>query len=272
MTKTTGIWIQGAGEMASAVASVLARTGFPVVMAEIDRPLAVRRRACFAEAVYAGEATVGGIPGRLVRAEDVRFERGMVAVVVDPLATAMTRLCPVAVVDARMTKRAPAALPRGAAPLIGLGPGFVCGADADLVIETHRDAGPGLVIDTGAAARDTGIPGRVGGHTVARVLRSPAAGNLRPFFEIGDLVRAGQAVGEVGGLAVVSGLDGMLRGLVHPRAELSAGMKVGDVDPRGALADPYAVTDKGLAIGGGVLRALVRLRVSPPVDGTGSQN
>ncbi len=257
-----GIWIQGAGEMASAVAVVLVRAGYRVVMAELPRPLAVRRLVCFSEAVYAGHALVSGIPGELAQAAAIEFRDGLVAVAVDPGATALQRLAPRAVVDARLTKRIPAALPNAPAPLIGLGPGFTCGVDADLVIETHRAAGPGAVITAGGAAPDTGVPGAIGGHTSARVLRAPAAGHLRPFSAIGDLVRAGQVVGAVAGMPVMSQIDGLLRGLIHEQAELYAGLKVGDVDPRGGATDPRAVTDKGLAIGDGVLRALGRLGVA----------
>jgi xanthine dehydrogenase accessory factor len=270
------IWIQGAGEMASATALCLVRAGYRVVMADLERPLAVRRLVCFAEAVYAGKAQVAEVSGALCALDALGaagagvWRDGEVVVVVDPLAEALEQFGPDAVVDARLTKRPPVPLPRGRTPLIGLGPGFTCGRDADLVIETHRGSGPGRVIDVGGAEPDTGIPGVVAGQSVARVLRSPAAGRLCPCCVIGDLVRAGQTVGEVDGLPVTSALDGLLRGLVHERAELAPGVKVGDVDPRGASIDPRAVTDKALAIGDGVRRALVRLGVPPgAADGGG---
>jgi len=269
MNTGPNIWIQGAGEMASATALCLVRAGYRVVMADLERPLAVRRLVCFAEAVYAGQAQVEEVAGVLCAAGapgDGVWRDGEVVVVVDPLAEALEQLKPDAVVDARLTKRLPVPLPRGRTPLIGVGPGFTCGLDADLVVETHRGSGPGRVIDVGGAEPDTGIPGVVGGQTVARVLRSPGAGRLCACCVIGELVRAGQTVGEVNGLPVVSALDGLLRGLVHERAELLEGVKVGDVDPRGASIDPRAVTDKGLAIGDGVRRALVRLGVSPRPD------
>lgn len=257
-----GIWIQGAGELASAVAVRCLEAGFGVVMAEIDRPVAVRRLVCFSEAVYAGRAWVAGIPARLCAPAEAAFRPGEVSIVVDPTGSLLTSLGPVAVVDARLTKRAPGPLPVAGVPRIGLGPGFTCGVEADLVIETHRDAGAGRVIESGQAAADTGVPGEVGGRTRERLLRSPTAGRLRPLGAIGDLVRRGQVVGEVAGLPVYAGLDGMLRGLIHERAELYAGMKVGDVDPRGAGVDPRAISDKGLAIGEGVLSALARLGVT----------
>lgn len=266
MKHTGNIWIQGAGELASGVAVRLVRTGYRVIMAETARPLAVRRLVCFSEAIYCGRSVVEDVTGKLADADEAIYRPDVVTVVEDPSGIHLETAGADAVVDARMTKAKPEALPRGSAPLIGLGPGFICGADADLIIETHRDAQLGAVIATGAAAPNTGEPGQVGGQTALRVLRSPAAGTLNSLFDIGDPVTEGMVVGHVGGLPVVCGLTGMIRGLVHPEAELSAGSKVGDVDPRGTVVDNSLVSDKALAVGGGVLEALLRLKIFPAVD------
>jgi len=170
---------------------------------------------------------------------------------------------PDAVVDARLTKRAPRPLARGKIPLIGLGPGFTCGLDADLVVETHRPEGPGKLITQGSAAPNTGTPGEMGGHSLARVVRAPVAGRFVPVSAIGDLVEKGQVLGHVEGFPVAAGVAGLVRGLVHPRAELYEGEKVGDVDPRGRAVDPDRVTDKALDIGQGVLAGLVHLGLMP---------
>jgi xanthine dehydrogenase accessory factor len=263
MSVPGGIWIQGAGEMASAVAVTLLEAGYGVLMAEIERPLAVRRLVCFSDAVYAGAADVAGWRAVRTAADGAVYGRAPVPVIVDPQAERLRTLGALAVVDARMTKRPPERLPRGAAPLIGLGPGFTAGTDCDAVIETHRTAGPGTVITRGAALPNTGEPGEVGGETARRLLRTPAGGRLIPLRSIGDLVAAGEVVATVSGLPVTSALDGMLRGLVHPDAELSAGEKVGDVEPRGLAVDPAALTDKGRAVGAGVLAALRGLGAAP---------
>jgi xanthine dehydrogenase accessory factor len=257
------IWIQGAGELASGVAFRLFRSGYQIIMAEIANPLAVRRLVCFCEAVYEGTATVEGIPGQLVSAQETCYEPQRITVLIDPDGQALSRLGASAVIDARITKRTPVPLPRGQAPLIGLGPGFTCGVDADLIIETHRGARLGEVISLGTAAENTGIPGVLGGQSLKRVVRAPAAGHFHARVQLGDLVSAGQVLGEVAGVPVASEIEGQVRGLVHPRAELSAGEKVGDVDPRGLAIDPRKVSDKALAIGGGVLEALLRLRILP---------
>jgi xanthine dehydrogenase accessory factor len=257
------IWIQGAGELASGVAVRLVRSGYRVVLAEIEKPLAVRRLVSFSEAVFSGRTEVEGIAGHLVDPGDISFPAWRVEVVVDPSGSHLARHHPAAVVDARMTKNEPEPLPLGPAPMIGLGPGFTCGLDADLIIETHREARLGTVISRGSAATNTGVAGLLGGQTSLRVLRSPGSGRLIPLCAIGDLVEEGAVVGHVRGLPVVSRLKGLVRGLIHPEAELSEGMKVGDVDPRGQLIDPSLLSDKALAVGGGVLEALLRLKVLP---------
>ena len=55
------VLIRGAGEMASAVAVVLHRVGFSVVMTELSIPLAIRRTVCFSDAILNGITEVEGI-------------------------------------------------------------------------------------------------------------------------------------------------------------------------------------------------------------------
>ena len=49
-----------------------------------------------------------------------------------------------------------------------------------------------------------------------------------------------------------------LRGILPPNTPVKQGMKAGDVDPRGNLSHCYTVSDKALAIGGGVLEAILQ--------------
>lgn len=268
------IWIQGAGELASGVGWRLARCGYSVVMAEVAAPLAVRRLVCYGEAVRCGTLVIENIPGRLTSAAVPGWRDGEIAVIVAPDGEPMASWRPAVVIDARMTKRSPQPLPRADAPLVALGPGFRCGQDADLIVETHRGARLGAVIDAGTALADTGVPGAVGGVTVERVLRAPCAGYLVPERKIGDLVDAGDPIGTVGGQKLTAQVGGLVRGLIAPDVELFAGMKVGDIDPRGAAVDPRLISDKALAVAGGVLEALLRLgalprRPEPEIDREG---
>ena len=54
-----------------------------------------------------------------------------------------------------------------------------------------------------------------------------------------------------------SQLDGVVRGLLHDGLRVHAGMKVGDVDPRGVVSHCFSISDKALAIGGGVVEAIL---------------
>jgi len=49
----------------------------------------------------------------------------------------------------------------------------------------------------------------------------------------------------------------VLRGLIYPGLHVSKDMKIGDVDPRDDAHACYLVSDKSLAVGGGVLEAIL---------------
>tara|TARA_B110000014_G_scaffold25776_1_gene16422 strand:+ start:214 stop:573 length:360 start_codon:yes stop_codon:yes gene_type:complete len=112
------------------------------------------------------------------------------------------------------------------------------------------------VILDGPAAADTGTPGEVSGRVSERVLRSPVDGQARWIREIGDRVSVGDLLGYVGSAPVLAELDGVVRGLVSEGTPLVANTKVGDIDPR-YEASVDRVSDKALAIGGGVLEAVL---------------
>jgi xanthine dehydrogenase accessory factor len=143
--------------------------------------------------------------------------------------------------------------------VIALGPGFTAGVDCHAVIETNRGHCLGRVILQGSAEPDTGRPGLVGGKTDERILRAPAAGIVEGLAQIGARVEAGQPIARVNGEPVHAGTTGVLRGLVRPGAWVPAGEKIGDVDPRAEPEHCYLISDKALAIAGGVLEAMLRL-------------
>jgi xanthine dehydrogenase accessory factor len=240
----------------------LHRAGFAVALTEIARPTVVRRTVAFAEAVYEGRAIVEGIEAVKVddpdQAEDV-LGRGLIPVIVDPETRALQSLRPALLVDAIVAKRNLGTRITDAPAVIALGPGFRAGRDAHAVIETKRGHRLGRVITAGEAARNTGRPGEVGGYTVERLLRAPAAGVFRSELRIGATVGAGDIVGYVDDVPVAAQLDGMLRGLLHPGLEVTAGLKLGDIDARARPEDCFVVSDKALAVAGGVLEAACAL-------------
>jgi len=254
------ILVRGGGDLASGVVVRLHRAGWQVLVTELARPLAVRRYVSFAEAVYDGEISIEGVRGlRIDRLDDVNpsIADGVVPVLVDPSLESLARFEPHVLIDGRMTKRPPET-DIGAAPLvIGLGPGFTAGVDCHAVVETNRGPAMGRVLWEGQAQADTGVPERVAGYQVERVLRAPADGVIEPFVEIGNLVSAGDLIAEVAGEPVIAAFDGVVRGLIKPGLKIRAGEKIGDIDPRGDPRLCWMVSDKALAVAGGVLEAIL---------------
>ena len=250
------ILIRGGGDLASGVALRLHRAGLKVLISELPQPLAVRRTVSFAEAVYAGQVTVEGVTARLVNGEQVpaALEAGEIPVLVDPDASILTSLDFSAVIDGRLTKHLPEPLPLPVPLHIGLGPGFHAGRDCHAVIETRRSHTLGRVYWEGLTQPDSGQPE----GDPRRVLRAPTGGIFSSRLQIGEHVEAGQEIAVIGDqYPVTSPIPGVLRGLIHPGLHVTAGLKVGDVDPRDDPEMCSLVSDKALAIGGSVLEALL---------------
>jgi xanthine dehydrogenase accessory factor len=259
--------IKGAGDMASGIALRLRHAGFDIAMTEIARPLAVRRTVCFSQAVYEGSAQVEDLYAVLVKDEaGMRdcFSRGRIAVFVDPGASVVGRFSPDVLVDAVMAKKNLGTAITDAPVVIGVGPGFTAGADCHAVIETKRGHTLGRVISAGSALPNTGVPGDIGGFTVERLLRAPEEGVFEARAEIGDPVRKGAIVAAVNGIPVRAEIDGILRGLLPSGIPVSKGMKAGDIDPRCEVSHCFTVSDKALAVAGGVLEAALAFRPAFP--------
>ena len=252
--------VRGGGDLGSGVALRLWRAGFSVVVLEAPRPTAVRRSVALAEAVYDGSAQVEELHAEAVssapEALSVTSAR-RIPVLVDPDGGSIGQLRPVALIDAIMAKRNTGTRIDQARSVIGLGPGFIAGVDAHAVVETNRGPNLGRVIWQGGAESDTGEPASVGGRAQSRVLRAPASGILRTVRGIGDIVEEGAVVAEVEGVPVRAGFHALLRGLARDGLDVRAGMKVGDIDPRLDPSLCRLVSDKALAVAGGVLEAVL---------------
>ena len=255
--------IRGAGDLASAIALRLVRSGIQVAMTEIAHPLTVRRTVAFSEAVRLGRTTVEGIEARLVRdareVAEVLEQAAAIPVLVDPECRCIAEFSPDVVVDAILAKRNLGTTMDMAPVVIGVGPGFTAGVDCHAVVESMRGHTLGRAYCEGSALPNTAIPGLVGGFAGERVLRATADGLFRGVAAIGDRVEAGQVVAYSGDGEVVAMISGVLRGLVADGVYVTKGLKCGDVDARGDASYCDLVSDKGLAIAGGVLEAILRL-------------
>jgi len=255
--------IRGAGDIASGVAIRLVRCGYRVVMLEIAQPTAIRRSVAFAQAVFEGSFTVEDLTAKLVATAQEALDltlRGEIGLLVDPQARSLGALGPGYLIDAILAKENLGTNKRMAPITIALGPGFSAGDDCDAVIETNRGHRLGRVILSGVAEPNTGIPGEIAGKSDLRVVRAPCAGVFRSCVALGELIAQGALLGQVGDTPVTVSMAGMVRGLLQDGLQVTARFKIGDIDPRGEKADYLTASDKAMAIGGGVLEAMLRLR------------
>jgi xanthine dehydrogenase accessory factor len=260
------IVIRGGGDLASGVALRLHHTGFQVVILELEKPLAVRRTVSFAETVYEGVQNIEDTISRLVSADQIQatLEAGEIPVVIDPQANILRNQFITSpqftfVIDGRLTKMAPEPFDVKIPLHIGLGPGFIAGENCNAVIETRRSHTLGRVYWSGASQTDSGEPD----GDRRRVLRASHDGILIARAQIGDHLREGQLIAEIQpgagieNFSILSPFEGMLRGLIHPGIEVTRGLKIGDVDRRNDPTMCQLVSDKALAVGGGVLESIL---------------
>jgi xanthine dehydrogenase accessory factor len=257
------VLIRGGGDIASGVVVRLHQSGFPVMITELPKPLAVRRRICFASAVYAGSIRVEDClawrvddPIETPQLIDQIAAKGGIPVLVDPDGEAIKEFRPKVVVDGRMLKRHLVRQADAAQMLIGLGPGFVAGENCDAVIETSFGSSMGTVIWKGPAQPNNSMPERIAGHQESRVLRAPVDGPVKTYTKIGDHVVAGQTIAEVDGHFITAAFSGILRGLIYPGLRVKSGMRIGEIDPRDDESLCAQITDKSRVVAGGVLEAI----------------
>ena len=256
------VMIKGAGDIASGIALRLWRAGINVVMTDLPKPSSIRRTVCFSEAVYRGETKVEEVRARLAAnaADALRLlEEDILPVIVDPKAESAKELHPDVIVDAILAKENLGTAITDAPGVVGVGPGFTAGTDCHAVVETMRGHTLGRVIYSGSALPNTNIPGLIGGFAGERVLRAPCDGIFTAVHRIGDTVEEGETIGFVEGQPMKCTISGVLRGVLDDGVPVKKGMKSGDVDPRCKPEYCTTISDKALAVGGGVVEAVLYL-------------
>lgn len=258
------ILIKGAGDLASAVAIRLHRAGYKIVMTDIAVPTAVRRTVSFNKIIYDSECIIEGIESKLAKnIQDIYkiTDENKIAVIVDENAEIRKLLRPEVLVDCIIAKKNINTKIDDADLVIGVGPGFTPKLDCDCCVETKRGHFLGRVFWNKTCEPNTGIPGNIGGYSTERIIRATDHGKFIPKMKIGDMVEAGALVAYVktidGDMVPVnSKISGVIRGLLQEGVSVHKGMKSGDVDPRNKPEYCNFVSDKGLAIAGGVLEAI----------------
>ena len=260
------IVVRGGGDLATGSVYKLKKSGFPVLILEAANPSAIRRNVAFCEAVCQGVQTVEDMTCHLAQSleqAEALLREGKLAVLVDPAGVSISKLQPLAVVDAILAKKN-LGTNRDMAPItVALGPGFTAGVDVDAVVETKRGHHLGRVLWSGSAAANTGIPGIIGGFGKERVIHCPAKGILRNVKHITDTVSKGDVIAlvetENGPVPVKATLDGILRGLIRDGYPVNVGFKMADIDPRAEeYNNCFTISDKARCIAGGVLEAILQ--------------
>jgi xanthine dehydrogenase accessory factor len=251
--------VRGLGDVGSAVAHLLFGAGHDVVLHDGPAPTAHRRRMSFVDAAFDRVATLDGVSAHLTDAPKVADVLAAHREI--PACTGeFDRLCHAigwdVLIDARMHKRATPESQRGLARLvIGLGPGFIAGETADVVIETGWDD-LGTIIRHGASAPLRGEPRAILGHARNRLVYAPRAGHFTSSRAIGELVAAGDTVAFVDGHPLTAPLAGAIRGLTRSNVPVETGTKVIEIDPRGAQAVFTGLGERPRRIAEGVARAI----------------
>ncbi|KAB3532446.1 EF2563 family selenium-dependent molybdenum hydroxylase system protein [Alkaliphilus pronyensis] len=254
------VLIKGAGDIATAVAHKLFRSGFKIIMTDIDKPTCVRRYVSFANCIYEGEWQVEGVKAKKacnIEEANLIISEGAIPVIPDATASIKNIIKPVALIDAILAKKNTGTTINDAPIVIGLGPGFTAGIDVDIVIETNRGHNLGRIIYEGKGEEYTGIPGKIGGYTRERVIRSATEGVVKAYRKIGDIVKKGDIIAYIGDSEIRASIDGVIRGLIQTGTYVTKDYKIGDIDPRGNIQYVSTISEKGRCIAGGVLEALL---------------
>ena len=240
--------VRGCGDIGSAVAHALISAGHAVVIHDVAAPGFARRGMAFTDAMFDDGATLEGVTGR--RTQDIFSIRRMfdrreeILLVAGSFARLLDYLRPQVLIDARMNKRSVPERQAGLAPLtIGLGPNFVAGETADLVVETAWEA-LGRIIASGSSLPLAGEPRPINGYGRERYVYAPAEGRFETGCEIGGKVARGEPVAIIGTDIIRAPIDGCLRGITHGGAAVKAGTKVVEIDPRGDPAKAFGIAER----------------------------
>ena len=88
------------------------------------------------------------------------------------------------------------------------------------------------------------------------MIKSTTEGLFVAKSHIGDQVEAGSIIGYVEDVPVHAKIKGTLRGILASNILVTKGFKLADVDARCEESHCFTISDKALAVGGGVMEAI----------------
>ncbi|MBQ7477370.1 MAG: EF2563 family selenium-dependent molybdenum hydroxylase system protein [Selenomonadaceae bacterium] len=260
------IVIRGGGELATAAAIYLHKSGFRVLMLEKAQPTSTRREVSFADAAYDGKKVVARVTCSREndpKTAEKRLKAGEVILMVDPKGKHIPYFKPKVLLDGIMAHENKGTSRDMAEHTLALGPGFCAGRDVDAVIETMRGHNLGKIIYEGYSYRDQGKLSLVdAAGAVGQILFSPEAGTFEGLQNISYRIRRDEPVarirredGEV--IGIRAKIDGVLRGILHSGCPVKKGQKIVDVNPVMSREECFTLTDKARCVAGSVLQAVM---------------
>lgn len=258
--------VRGGGDIATGTIQKLHRSGYRVLVLEIDKPTTIRLTVSVSSCIFENEYKIEDFYAvkcnNLDEVENA-WNHNKVPVVIDPEGKYIKKIKPKFLVDAVLAKKNIGFTEMEAFGKVALGPGFEAGVDADIVVETNRGHDLGRLIFSGFAEKNTGSPGSICGYTNERVIYSEFEGKIKHEKKIGDFVKTGETIATIDGNEVKSKITGVLRGLIYDGFYVEKGLKIADVDPRKEeVENCFTISDKARAIGGNVLESLLILENS----------
>jgi xanthine dehydrogenase accessory factor len=255
--------IRGGGEIGTAIAHKLQRSGFKVFIIENEAPISIRRTVAYAQAVFNGEMTVEGIKGvRVEQAEEIidAWEKRRIPVIVDSECNILREIPVDILVDAIMARKNTGTHREMASITIATGTGFIAGQDVDIVIETKKGHDQGRLIFEGSAEPETAVPGESEGVEINKVVNAPIEGVIKNHVHIGEIVQKGQLLAEIEGTPIKAEISGIMRGIIRDGTRVWKGLKIIEVDPSVTPEQCYRLSQRSRDVAGGVLEAVMYLK------------
>ena len=257
------VYIRGAGVTASAVAARLFHANCRIVMSDRERPHTLRRNIAFAEALRSGTVTVAGTGAAAAKDPEqavhvLRSDR--IAVIADPDGNMRGTLPFDACIDTVMEEPLTDTAIDDAPIVIGIGERFRPGTNCHASVIAHREGYRGQVRYEGSSLPEDHSGKSSDRKTDHYRIKVPGGGLFYPVSEIGDTVRKGDTLAVVDSEPVVCPADGILTGILPEGDPVEPGRYGALIYTGKDLFLRDVIPEKDMAVGGGVLEALLHFR------------